>query len=106
MRSVVAATPFGSDREWVAVNSVWDSAAVGGALLDENGVIGVLSGRRALGGSVSGVANAEANEHGVALRASFIEGVAARGNSSWPAAGAKPLRAEDVSAALVVVLGF
>lgn len=106
MRPVAAATPFGADREWLAVNSVWDSAAVGGALLDDTGVVGVLSGQRALGGSVAGIANAAASEHGVALRASFIDGVASRGNSPWPAAGAKPLRAEDVSAALVVVLGF
>jgi TPR repeat protein len=106
MRSVVSATPFGADREWLAVNSVWDSAAVGGALLDETGVVGVLSGQRALGGSVSGVANAGASEHGVALRASFINAVAARGGSPWAAPGAKPVRAEDVTAALVVVLGF
>lgn len=106
MRSVVSATPFGADREWLAVNSVWDSAAIGGALLDETGVVGVLSGQRAFGGSVSGIANAGASEHGVALRASFIGDVAARGNSSWPAAGAMPLRSEDAAAALVVVLGF
>jgi len=106
MRSVVAATPFGPDREWLAVNSVWDSAAVGGVLLDEKGVIGVLSGQRALGGSVAGIANAAASEHGVALRASFIDSVASRGESPWLAAGANQLRAEDVSAAVVVVLGF
>jgi hypothetical protein len=106
MRTVVAATPFGADREWLAVNSVWDSAAVGGALLDETGVIGVLSGRRALGGSMAGVANAEASEYGVALRASFIAEVASRGNSPWPAAGSDGLQSEQLAGALVVVLGF
>jgi hypothetical protein len=108
MRPVVAASPFGSEREWLALNAVWDSAAVGGVVLDGEGVVGVLTGRRTLGGSVAGVVDAGASEYGVALRASFIESLAERAGAAWPVAGGgseSPPRG-SVAGAMVVVLGF
>jgi TPR repeat protein len=108
MRPVVAASPFGSEREWLALNAVWDSAAVGGVVLDGEGVVGVLTGRRTLGGSVAGVVDAGASEYGVALRASFIESLAERAGVAWPVAGggSEPPPRGSVAGAMVVVLGF
>jgi TPR repeat protein len=106
MRTVVSASPFGSEREWLALNSLWDSAAVGGVVLDGESVVGVLTGRRTLGGSVAGVANADASEFGVALRATFIEGLVKRAGGTWPAAVGESSPRNSVAGAMVVVLGF
>lgn len=106
MRPVVAATPFGPDREWLALDTVWDTAAIGGILLDESGAVGVLTGKRATGGSVEGVPDAGAQEHGVALRSTFIEDVVAAAGAKWAVADPQSLHNQSVAEALVIVLGF
>lgn len=106
MRPVASATPFGSDREWLAVDSVWDSAAIGGVLVDERGAVALLTGKRAMGGSIKGVAGADSQEHGVALRADFLGGIASSAGVRWPVADAGPIRLSRVADAMVIVLGF
>jgi len=106
MRPIVAATPFGMDREWLAVDSVWDTAAHGGAVLDSTGVVAVLGGKRAVGGTALRAPQESASEYGVVLRASFVERVVTQAGVQWPEADGDPIRPEDVTSALVVVLGF